>query len=342
MRDVAELAGVSPKTVSNVVTGAAVVRKGTRHKVESAMAELDFVPNLSARGLRNGRTGVIGFALPDLATAFSSSLTHAVVEAAHERGLVVQLEETAAEPHREQDLVSRARTHLVDGLILNPVRLEDSVVEYEEHLPPIVLIGEVEQHRTDRVYIDSRAAGLTITTHMAAQGARRIIALGGSEHGATRSKATLRQRLQGYEDGLVEAGLPVLQELHAEVPDWTIAGGAAGMQEVLSSGVSFDAVIAFTDSLALGALHVLAEAGISVPGDVLVSGFDDVEHAAFTTPPLTTIGFDHGDYVRAALDLLSTRFEDRSTSPRAVEIPYQLVIRASTQGRPRGFTPPSR
>ncbi len=179
MRHVAERAGVSPKTVSNVLTGTAQVREPTRLRVEQAMRELDFVPNFSARGLRNGRTGVIGLALPDLATAFSASITHAVVEAAHARGWVVQVEETAAEPAREHELVTRARTHQIDGMILNPVRLEDSVVEHLDHLPPVVLIGEVEQHRTDRVFIDSRAAAREAVLHLVSNGAGRILALGG-------------------------------------------------------------------------------------------------------------------------------------------------------------------
>ncbi len=339
MKDVAVLAGVSPKTVSNVLTGAASVREETRRRVEAAMGELDFVPNLSARGLRNGRTGVIGFALPDLATAFSASITHAVVEAAHDRGLVVQLEETAAEPQREYDLVYRARTHQIDGLILNPVRLQDSVVEHVQHLPPVVLIGEVEQHRTDRVYIDSRHAGRAAAEHMISRGARRIAALGGAAANVTEKLATLGQRLQGYLEAITEAGLEPDPQLQMDVPEWSIAGGAAGMQALLERQIIFDAVVCFTDSIALGALHALHTAGLRVPQDVLVSGFDDVEHAGFTCPPLTTVRFDHNDYGTAALDLLASRVEDRSLAPRAVEIPHELVERQSTQAAPLGHDP---
>ena len=341
MRDVAELAGVSPKTVSNVLTGAAGVRQQTRAKVESAMAELDFVPNLNARGLRNGRSGVIGFALPDVGTAFSASITHAMLGVAHERGLMIQIEETAAEPEREYDLVSRARTHQVDGLILNPVRLEDSVVERLGHLPPVVLIGEVEQHRTDRVFMNSRAAGRLSVEHMVDQGARRVAVLGGALAGSEDRKATMGQRLQGYIDGMARRGLPAPDELQVEVLEWTVEGGAAGMRELLRREVAFDAVIAFTDSIAMGALYALHEAGVRVPQDVLVSGFDDVQHAAYTWPPLTTVRFDHHHYVRAAMDLLAERIADRSIGPRAVEIPHALTVRRSSDASPAGYVPPS-
>lgn len=170
MKDVAALAGVSQKTVSNVVTRAVPVREETRTRVEAAMLKLDFVPNLNARGLRSGRSGTIALALPDLATAFSAELLHRIVDAAHERGLAVQIEETAATPERERELLARARSHLIDGLILNPIRLEDSVIRYADRLPPLVVIGEVEQHRADHVRVDSRLAAADVTRHLLSRG----------------------------------------------------------------------------------------------------------------------------------------------------------------------------
>lgn len=335
MKDVAVLAGVSPKTVSNVITEAFTVRDETRARVEAAMDELDFVPNLSARGLRNGRSGIFALALPDTSTAFSGSLIRAGVAAAHERGLVMHLEDTLSAPEREYSLVSRARTHQIDGLILNPVRLSDSVVEHVAHLPPVVLIGEVEQHRTDRVFVNSRAAGRTLAEHMIAQGARRIAVVGGAP-AADGETATMQQRIAGVDEALIEAGLDTDPRLRADAQDWSITGGATGMRTLLERRVDFDALICFTDSIALGALHELRVAGLRVPEDVLVSGVDDVEHAAFAGPPLTTIRFDHHRYMASALDLLATRFDDRSSLPQAVEIPYELVVRESTQTTPRG------
>src|SRR5690606_11834678 len=181
MKDVAALAGVSPKTVSNVVTGAFPVSGDTRARVEAAMRKLDFVPNLSARGLRSGRSGTIALALPDLATAYSAELLHRIVDAAHGRGLAVQIEETAATPERERELLARARSHLIDGLILNPIRLEDSVIRYADRLPPLVVIGEVEQNRADHVRIDSRVAASEATRRVISRGARRIAVIGADD-----------------------------------------------------------------------------------------------------------------------------------------------------------------
>ena len=207
MKDVAALAGVSPKTVSNVVTGTVAVREETKLRVEAAMTQLDFVPNLNARGLRKGRSGIIAVALPDLATAFSAELMHRIVDAAHDRGLAVQIEETATDPERERELVSRARAHLVDGLILNPIRLEDSVLKYADRLPPLVVLGEVEQNRADHVRIDSRRAAADVTRHVLSRGATRIAVIGADDDPSV-ATATGRLRLEGVHDALREAGIP--------------------------------------------------------------------------------------------------------------------------------------
>lgn len=338
MKDVAALAGVSPKTVSNVVTGTVPVNDDTRSKVEAAMAQLDFVPNLSARGLRKGRSGIIAVALPDLATAFSAELVHRIVEAAHERGLAVQIEETASEPEREKELVSRARAHLVDGLILNPIRLEDSVLKYADRLPPLVVIGEVEQNRADHVRIDSRLAAADATRHVLARGARRIAVVGADDDPSV-ATATSRLRLEGVHDALREAGIPRDPALEVNRLPWEMAGGADAVRTLFERGVAFDAIVAFTDSLALGALHALHDRGVRVPEDVIVTGFDDVEFSKYTSPSLTTIAFDRRAFAVAALGLLETRMDDRAAPPRALTLSHHLLERDSTKAAPLGYSP---
>lgn len=338
MKDVAALAGVSPKTVSNVVTGTTTVSEETRRKVEAAMAQLDFVPNLSARGLRKGRSGIIAVALPDLATAFSAELMHRIVDAAHDRGLAVQIEETAIDPERERELVSRARAHLVDGLILNPIRLEDSVLRYADRLPPLVVLGEVEQNRADHVRIDSRRAAAEVARHVLARGARRIAVIGADDD-PNFATATSRLRLEGVHDALREAGIPRDTALEVNPMPWSMTGGALGVETLFRRGVAFDAIIAFTDSLALGALHALHDHSVRVPHDVIVTGFDDVEFSRYTSPALTTVAFDRRAFADAALALLESRMDDRTVPPRGLTLSHQLLERASTEGSPAGYHP---
>lgn len=329
VNDVAARAGVSPKTVSNVLTGAYAVKPETRERVEAAMDELQYVPNLSARGLRNGRAGVIALALPDLATAYSASLVQQFVRLARERGLAVQVEETGAEPEREFELLSRARAHLVDGVVLNPVTIEDSAAAHSDRLPPVVLIGEVEQSRTDQVRIDSVAAAKTMTEHLLERGARRIAVVGAPGGGF--QTATAHQRMQGVAEAMTAAGAAIDPALVLSVDSWTPTAADIALGSLLDGGGEPpDAVFAFTDSMALGVLGALWRRGLRTPEDVLVCGFDDVEEAAHASPPLTTVGFDREAFAAAALGLLVDRFTDRATPPRVLTMPHHVVIREST------------
>ncbi|NVM99128.1 LacI family DNA-binding transcriptional regulator [Arthrobacter sp. SDTb3-6] len=327
VKDVAARAGVSPKTVSNVVNGLVPVSEGTRARVEAALAELDYVPNLSARGLRNGRTGVIALALPDLATPYSAELAHHVVEVAHGQGWNVQIEETGKDPHREFELVSRARANLVDGLILNPVALDESAIRVGGNLPPMVLLGEVSQQRVDQVVVDNIAAARDMTLALAGGGRRRIAVLGAN--GTSRS-ATAEVRTRGYRDALARLGIPADPALEIACDEWTPGGSAAALRAFLAGHELPEALFCFTDSLAIGALSVLAKAGHRVPGDILVAGFDDVADGQYAVPALTTIGVDKRAMAQNAVRLLTERMAERRKGPVQVELPYRLVIRAST------------
>lgn len=331
MRDVAALAGVSPKTVSNVVNGGVPVRPETRARVEQAVAELGYVPNLSARGLRNGRSGVIALTLPEMRNPYAAELTEWFVELARDHGWVVQLDQTGNDPEREQELVSRARAHLVDGLVLNPVTLSASVLARAEGLPPTVVIGEVEPEHVDQVHVDSRAAAAEATTWLVGAGHRRIAIVGAATETWVTATSDLRER--GHADALERAGLPRDPALRVPLPDWSTATAARGFDAWLDRNPLPDAVFAFTDSIAFGVLHVLAARGLRVPEDVSVMGFDDIAPAAFAIPALTTVAFDRRTLASAALRLLARRIEDRSAPPETVVVPHRIVERASVAPR---------
>lgn len=327
VKDVAVRAGVSPKTVSNVVNGLVPVSERTRTKVEAAIAELDYIPNLSARGLRNGRTGVIALALPDLGTPYSAELAHHIVEVAHEQGWGVQLEETGRDPQREFDLVSKARANLIDGLILNPIALDGSAIRVGGNLPPMVLLGEVAQHRVDHVGVDNLAAAREMTLALARGGRRRIAILGATER---RLAATARIRTLGYRQAMAELGIARDPNLEIPCDEWTPGGSAQALRHFLSHNDLPEAIFCFTDSLAIGALSVLAEAGHRVPGDILIAGFDDIDHGKFAVPALTTISFDKRALAEEVIRLLTDRMANPGREPMDVTLPYRLVTRGSS------------
>ncbi|MFD0783416.1 LacI family DNA-binding transcriptional regulator, partial [Micromonospora azadirachtae] len=178
LKDVAERAGVSVKTVSNVVNGYAHVRPDTRARVEEAIAALNYRPNLSARHLRKGRTGVIALAVPELDIPYFAELARHVVGAAADLGWTVLIDQTGGRREQERVIASGVTDHLIDGLILNPLALTaDDLVNLNG--TPMVLLGERVEHGTaDHVVIDNVAAAREVTTHLIGLGRRRIAAIG--------------------------------------------------------------------------------------------------------------------------------------------------------------------
>jgi DNA-binding LacI/PurR family transcriptional regulator len=324
VKDVAARAGVSPKTVSNVMNGTFPVAATTRERVERAMAELDYVPNFSARGLRNGRTGMIALALPELNTAYSAELAHHFVHQARAKGWAIQIEETKGGTDPEHQLLLKARAHLVDGLILNPVSLETSAIQPGVALPPVVVIGEVDQPIVDHVWIDNVAASAAMVAHLAARGRRRIAAVG------SMASESARLRIEGYRHGLADAGLPYDPVLEVITPSWGPSGAIPAVAELVERTPDVDALFCFTDALAMGSLHVLASLGRQVPTEIAVGGYDDVWESAYLAPALTTIGFDKAELARVAIDLLARRIAEPDRAPETVTLPFELVVRDSS------------
>lgn len=320
-------AGVSPKTVSNVLNGTFRVTPETRAKVEEAMAALDYVPNLSARGLRNGRTGMIAVALPDLRMSYAAEMLHHLVEAAAECNLHVQIEETGASSEREAELMSRARAQLVDGLILNPVMLETTAVQRGIALPPVVLIGEVDQPIVDHVWVDNVAATREITELLIKEGHRRIAIVG------VGPMATAQLRLKGYRKALAAAGSTVDHELEIRCMNWHADGAAAAFAAFLDRHSPPDAVVCMTDTLALGVIAAAHQRGLAVPDDLSVVGYDNIADAASMQPPLTTIDFDKQLFAETAIKVLTDRIADPDRPIMSVTLPHRVVRRSSTQPR---------
>ncbi|WP_446217059.1 LacI family DNA-binding transcriptional regulator [Micromonospora sp. IBHARD004] len=332
LKDVAERAGVSVKTVSNVVNGYLHVRPDTRARVEEAIAELNYRPNLSARNLRKGRTGVIALAVPELDIPYFAELARHVVTAAAAHGWTVLIDQTGGGPEQERKVASGIGDHMIDGLIFSPLALTADDLTGLDGMPMVLLGERVDHGPADHVVVDNVAAAREITAHLIGLGRRRIAAIGSQR---TPEGASARLRLAGYTAALEEAGIGYDEKLVAPAPAWHRADGAAAVRDLLSSGVRPDAVFCFNDTLALGALRALHEAGLRVPEDVAVAGFDDIEDGRFSIPTLTTVAPDKERIARLAVELLAGRLDgDREAPPRELTAPHRLATRESTTGRP--------
>jgi len=331
MHDVARLAGVSIKTVSNVVNDYPHIRPETRDRVSAAIEQLGYRPNLTARGLRSGRTGVISLIIPDLRNAYFAELADAVMRAADAQGLSVIIEQSGADRDREIGLLGGARKQKVDGILYSALALgEDDAHILNDVATPLVLLGErIFSGPTDHVTMHNTEGARAATAHLIELGRRRI-AVVGAHRGEVIGSAGLR--LLGYRQALAEADIPYDDRLIAEVGGWFRSGGAQAMRELLDSGAHFDGLVAFNDSMALGAMRVMQEAGLRIPADVAVIGYDDIDETRYTLPTLSTIDPGKDEIAEVAVRYLLERIArpDDEIAPREYLAAYRLVQREST------------
>ena len=336
LKDVAARAGVSIKTVSNVVNGHVHVAPSTRARVQEAIEALGYVPNPAARQLRGGRSGVIALAVPELPAPYFAELAGLVVQAAERRSWTVLIEQTGGRADRERRLLAGLRRHAIDGLIFSPLALAGEEVAGAATAgggPPMVLIGaRAGCGVADHVTIDDTAAGAEATRHLCELGRRRIAVIGVQDG----PYAAARLRLAGYRAALAEAGCATGPGLEARVDGRGRAAGAAAMARLIERRDRPDAVFCLNDLLALGALRTLLERGIDVPGEVAVIGFDDIEDGRFATPTLSTVAPDTPRVAQLAVDLLAERLGEGAAAtgpPREIRVDHRLVARESTLGR---------
>ncbi|WP_265522797.1 LacI family DNA-binding transcriptional regulator [Oerskovia flava] len=332
MNDVATRAGVSIKTVSNVVNGYPHIRPGTRARVEEAIEALGYRVNISARNLRQGRTGIVGLALPELSLPYFAELADSVIRAAEQRGVIVLIEQTGAVRERELEVLTSERRQLTDGLIYSPLALgpEDGAALDVPY--PVVLLGErIFGGPADHVTMNNVEAARAVTEHLLGIGRRRIAVVGAHEGEAVGSAAL---RVRGYREALEAAGVAYDPALVAEAGLWHRSTGAEAMARLLDAGVEIDAVFGLNDALALGALHALHDRRVDVPGEIAVVGFDDIEDAAYASPTLTTVSPGREQIARTAIDLLLARIQDSSERPyERVIADFEIVERESTAGQ---------
>lgn len=333
LKDIAKRAGVSVATVSNVVNGYRPVGASTRERVLQAIDELGYSPNLSARHLRRGRTGIIALAIPELNNPYFAELAEVTIRAAAEHDYTLLLDHTDGDREKELLVSDGFRAQIIDGLILSPVQLNRQDILARTSATPMVLVGEsVYDVPYDHIAIDNVAASRAAMEHLLALGRRRIAFIG-AQADAHRQPAHLRQL--GYEQALAAAGLKVDPTLVITTDHFGRSDGADGMRALLDLPEPPDAVFAYNDLIALGALRVAGERGLSVPSDLAVVGFDDVEEGRYSTPTLTTVSPDKEAIGHTAVASLLGRLDgSRNGPPQEVQLPFRLIPRESTCGRP--------
>ncbi|UFU07196.1 LacI family DNA-binding transcriptional regulator [Ruania halotolerans] len=328
MRQVAQHAGVSLKTVSNVVNQYEHVSASMRSRVLAAIDELGYQMNVTARNLSTGRTGMLALAVPELQLPYFAELADAVMDAADELGYTVLIEPTAGMRTGELDVLRSPRRSMSDGLIYSPTALRDADAAALAVDFPMVLLGErALTSDVDHIVMANEAGGRMLTEHLLAQGCRRIAIIGA--HDAEVGAGSLR--LRGVRAALTAAGLDPDDVVSSGSQRWSRETGRGAVAELLTRGAQFDGLLALNDAMALGAMRALWEAGVEVPGQVRVAGFDDIEESRYARPSLTTVNPGREEIARTAVRLLVDRIEGRATGVSEHQVPATLVVRESSR-----------
>ncbi len=334
MRDVAARAGVSPRTVSNVVSGYAHVSRHTRARVQTAIDELKYRPNIIAQSLRQGRTGIIGLAVPEIAAPYFAELADLVQRAAADHGVTLLIEQTGASRERELLVLDGYHSNVIDGLVLSPMAITAADLQAHALEIPTVLLGERidEGGGVLHVSIDNVAAARVATRHLLEHGRRRIAAVGADLTDAGVGPAL--RRVHGYRQALADHGVALSPELEISTTggglSWTHGPGYAAIDSLLSSGVEVDAMFCFNDVLALSAIRAVRAHGLRVPDDIAIVGWDDIAEAAYYTPSLTTVRPDKAAIARTAVDRLLTLIGGSQAADEQMTCGFDLVVRESS------------
>jgi DNA-binding LacI/PurR family transcriptional regulator len=329
LKDVATLAGVSIKTVSNVVNDYPYVSTLTRARVKAAIEHLGYLPNLTARNLRTRRTGMLALAIPQLDNAYFAELVRDVVDVARGHGYTVLVDNTDGDPGREREVLESVGTRLVDGIIFSPLGLSPRELAGYPGSTPLVMLGErVSRWSADHVGADSVAMACAAVSHLISLGRTRIAAVG---HQPRRWASTSRQRLAGYRKTLRAAGLDIDPRLIVPTPMYFRRHGVEAADALLALDSPPDAIFCFNDPLALGVLRRLHELGVRVPDDIAVVGVDDIEDGRYSVPTLTTVAPDKRVIATRAVGLVLERVSGEVDGPpREVVVEHHLRIREST------------
>lgn len=331
MRDVATRAGVSIKTVSRVVNREAHVRPETVRRVLTAIGELGWVTNEAARSLRTGRTNRVGIAVSELRRPYLAMLVEALVHEADRRGLTSVVEPTHDDPARLARVSGGLGQHFDGLLVVAPRRLPVEVVTtLGDGGSAVVIQGGPLAGSLDSVGDDVVEAVALVARHLAIMGRRAPVLLGPDRAlapGEEAPSSALRASLQ-------TSGIDPVSVLYVALDGAaTRTAGATAATEALRRRPDLDALVCVNDEVALGALSTLVAAGVTVPDDVAVIGYDALSDGAFSTPSLTTVDPVPDRLARTAVTLLVERLAGEAPAdPRSVVLPVQLLRRESTMG----------
>jgi LacI family transcriptional regulator len=333
LRDVAKKARVSAMTVSRVINRNSAVRADTQHRVERAIEELHYVPNVMARGLLSSKSGTLGLIIPDIVNPFFTMIVRGAETTARRAGYRILLCNSESDLTLERDYVAEMISHRVEGLLIAPVgeQSKTHLLPLMRRGFPVVLIDRaVRGAECDTVQGDNVAGARELTDHLLGIGHRTIAMI--VEQGDV---STARDRRQGYLEAMAAAGLSISPGLIQETTADRLGGYRAAMK-ILRLEPCPTAVFAVNNMTVMGAMQAIREGGLLVPDDMALVCFDDVEHLAVVAPFLTVMNQPTEMFGTVASTLLLERLKGSSgDQPRRVVLAPELIVRESCGAKGR-------
>jgi len=329
IKDVARKADVSTTTVSHVVNHTRFVSDKVRSAVEDAIRELGYVPSAVARSLKSNTTKTIGMLIPNCSNPYFAEIVRSVEDRCFGAGYTLILCNTDDDPHRQGAYLQVLSEKRIDGMIIISTGADKDLLSFLQGLPiPTVLLDrEIDEANCDLVETAHLQGGMMATDHLIGLGHRRIACLAGPAD--LNSSA---QRIEGWRTALDRSGLSAESADLLWHSDFSSQGGFSTMQSILASPLAPTAVFVCNDLMSIGALSAAHEAGVRVPQDLSLIGFDDIELARFASPALTTIAQPKQRIGIVAVDMVLERIQGGRVKARQVILQPQLVVRNSTSG----------
>lgn len=329
LKDIARDLGVSVITVSKALRGMEDISEETRQRVLKRVAELDYRPNMLARGLASGKTFIAGLVVPDLLHPFFAEFAKSLNGVLRRSGYGLILASSEEDPEIEQQEIRTVLARGVDALLIASCQptLQGFYGVDDQRTPYILIDRDFPHLRAHFVGTDDYAAGRMATKHLLSTGKRRIAHIAGPDF------TSGADRRRGYIDSLRERGLPVRAQSIIDNPRVEETGeqvGYQGMKELLRGKARPDAVFCYNDLTAIGAIQATLEDGLSIPGDIAFIGCGNVRYSDFLRVPLSSIDQSTGLLGEYAGKLTLDLVNNPATTPTQIRIKPRLVIRASS------------
>jgi LacI family transcriptional regulator len=328
IQHVAAAVGVSTQTVSRVVNNKPDVSKATRARVLQAIKDLGYEPNLLARGLASHKTFTLGLIMDDFSDPFYAQIIAAAEAEARQHDYFFLICSAERNPSDEIKFLKIIASRQVDGILL--LALPSSEEQYqhilflrEQGLPIVSIASHLLELKISIVDINNVDGGYKATRCLVEGGRRRI----GTITGPVQNKATL-DRTQGYQLALQEAGLPCDPDW-TSYGDWSYSSGYFAMQRLLEKGINLDGLFVQNDRMAMAAMVAIRQAGLEIPADIALVGYDDTPEAAFTNPPMTTIHQPAQELGRFATRMLIDLINDPEMPVQHTLLKTELIVRGS-------------